>query len=72
LTTAHLEDRLMSTPVVLITGAAGGLGRAIANRFSQSPRRVTGTDVDKSGLHAQNTQVPLDFSSSADLRSAAN
>jgi NAD(P)-dependent dehydrogenase (short-subunit alcohol dehydrogenase family) len=62
----------MSTPVVLITGAAGGLGRAIAKRFSQSRWRVTGTDVDKSGLHALNTQVPLDFSTTADLRSAAN
>jgi NAD(P)-dependent dehydrogenase (short-subunit alcohol dehydrogenase family) len=42
----------MSTPVILITGAAGGLGRAIAKRFSQSRWRVTASDVDKAGLHA--------------------
>lgn len=62
----------MSTPVILITGAAGGLGRAIAKRFSQSRWRVTATDVDKAGLHALNTVVPLDFSATTDLRSAAN
>ncbi|MDX1366444.1 SDR family oxidoreductase [Pseudomonas sp.] len=62
----------MSTPVILITGAAGGLGRAIAKRFSQSRWRVTATDVDKAGLHALNTAVPLDFSATADLRSASN
>lgn len=62
----------MSTPVILITGAAGGLGRAIAKRFSQSRWRVTATDVDKTGLHALNTVVPLDFSATTDLRSAAN
>ncbi|SFP54150.1 SDR family NAD(P)-dependent oxidoreductase [Pseudomonas borbori] len=62
----------MSTPVILITGAAGGLGRAIAKRFSQSRWRVTASDVDKAGLHALNTVVPLDFSATADLRSASN
>ena len=62
----------MSTPVILITGAAGGLGRAIAKRFSQSRWRVTASDVDKAGLHALNAVVPLDFSATADLRSAAN
>lgn len=62
----------MSTPVILITGAAGGLGRAIAKRFSQSRWRVTASDVDKAGLHALNTLVPLDFSATTDLRSAAN
>ncbi|MEX6500674.1 SDR family NAD(P)-dependent oxidoreductase [Pseudomonas zhanjiangensis] len=62
----------MSTPVILITGAAGGLGRAIAKRFSQSHWRVAATDVDKAGLHELNTRVPLDFSSTADLRNARN
>lgn len=62
----------MSTPVILITGAAGGLGSAIAKRFSQSRWRVTATDVDKAGLHALNALVPLDFSATTDLRSAAN
>ena len=62
----------MSTPVVLITGAAGGLGRAIAKRFSTSHWRVTATDVHKSGLHSLNTLVPLDYSATADLRSAKN
>jgi NAD(P)-dependent dehydrogenase (short-subunit alcohol dehydrogenase family) len=62
----------MSTPVILITGAAGGLGSAIAKRFSQSHWRVAATDVDKAGLHELNTRVPLDFSTTADLRNAAN
>jgi NAD(P)-dependent dehydrogenase (short-subunit alcohol dehydrogenase family) len=62
----------MSTPVILITGAAGGLGSAIAKRFSQSHWRVAATDVDKAGLHELNTQVPLDFSTAADLRDAVN
>lgn len=62
----------MSTPVVLITGAAGGLGRAIAKRFAQSHWRIAATDVDKEGLHALNAQVPLDASGVADLRSADN
>ncbi|MGV8637505.1 SDR family NAD(P)-dependent oxidoreductase, partial [Pseudomonas aeruginosa] len=30
----------MSTPVVLITGAAGGLGRANAKRFAQRHWRI--------------------------------
>ncbi|MDF3933438.1 SDR family NAD(P)-dependent oxidoreductase [Pseudomonas citronellolis] len=62
----------MSTPVVLITGAAGGLGKAIAKRFAQSHWRIAATDVDKSGLHALNAQVPLDASGVADLRRADN
>ncbi len=62
----------MSTPVILITGAAGGLGRAIAKRFSQSHWRVSATDVDKAGLHELNARIPLDFSTTADLRSASN
>ncbi|MGH8353052.1 MAG: SDR family NAD(P)-dependent oxidoreductase [Pseudomonas sp.] len=60
----------MSTPVVLITGAAGGLGRALAKRFAQSRWRVAATDIDKEGLHALNALVPLEVSSIADLRSA--
>ncbi|KAF1070253.1 MAG: 4-formylbenzenesulfonate dehydrogenase TsaC1/TsaC2 [Pseudomonas citronellolis] len=62
----------MSTPVVLITGAAGGLGKAIAKRFAQSHWRIAATDVDKAGLHALNAQVPLDASVVADLRRADN
>ncbi|MCR8416032.1 SDR family NAD(P)-dependent oxidoreductase, partial [Pseudomonas aeruginosa] len=47
----------MSTPVVLITGAAGGLGRAIAKRFAQSHWRIAATDVDKEGLHLRVQRV---------------
>ena len=60
----------MSTPVVLITGAAGGLGRALAQRFSQSHWRVAAADLDKDGLHDLNGNVPLDSSVVADLRTA--
>ncbi|AGI26839.1 SDR family NAD(P)-dependent oxidoreductase [Pseudomonas sp. MT3] len=62
----------MSTPVVLITGAAGGLGKAIAKRFAQSHWRIAATDVDKAGLHALNAQVPLDATAVGDLRRADN
>ncbi|MGH8434309.1 MAG: SDR family NAD(P)-dependent oxidoreductase [Pseudomonas sp.] len=62
----------MSTPVVLITGAAGGLGSALAKRFAQGGWRVAVTDVDSAGLHALSNSLPLAASMSIDLRSAAN
>ncbi|KTS79733.1 short-chain dehydrogenase [Pseudomonas oryzihabitans] len=60
----------MSTPVVLITGAAGGLGRALAQRFAQSRWRVAAADRDAEGLHGLNGIVGLDSSVTADLSSA--
>lgn len=40
----------MNTPVVLVTGAAGGVGRALVKRFLQGGWQVLATDVDAEGL----------------------
>jgi NAD(P)-dependent dehydrogenase (short-subunit alcohol dehydrogenase family) len=42
----------VSAPVVLVTGAAGGIGSATAARFAASGWRVVATDADASGLAA--------------------
>lgn len=36
----------MSTPVVVITGAGGGMGREIARRFTRDGWQVAATDLD--------------------------
>jgi NAD(P)-dependent dehydrogenase (short-subunit alcohol dehydrogenase family) len=40
----------VSSPVVLVTGAAGGMGTAICRRFAGAGWRVAGIDVDRAGL----------------------
>ena len=62
----------MPQPVVLITGAAGGLGRALAQRFHQGNWRVVVTDQNAAGLAQLGHEMPLAGSIPADLRSAAN
>jgi NAD(P)-dependent dehydrogenase (short-subunit alcohol dehydrogenase family) len=57
-------------PVVLITGAAGGVGRALAQRFQQSNWRVAVTDCNAAGLILLGHELPLAASISADLGSA--
>lgn len=61
----------MPQPVVLITGAAGGLGRALAQRFHQGHWRVVVTDQNAAGLAQLGHEMPLAGSICADLRSAA-
>lgn len=61
----------MTQPVVLITGAAGGLGRALARRFHQGHWRVVATDQNAAGLAELGHKLPLAGSMPADLRSAA-
>jgi len=58
-------------PVVLITGAAGGLGRALAQRFHQGNWRVVVTDQNAAGLSQLGHEMPLAGSITADLRNAA-
>ena len=58
-------------PVVLITGAAGGLGRALAQRFQQGNWRVVVTDQNAAGLAQLGHEMPLAGSITADLRTAA-
>ena len=59
-------------PVVLITGAAGGLGRALAQRFHQGNWRVVATDRDAPGLARLGQELPLAGSVAAELGSAAS
>jgi NAD(P)-dependent dehydrogenase (short-subunit alcohol dehydrogenase family) len=42
----------MSAPVVLVTGAAGGIGAATVAKFAAQGWRVVATDVDAAGLEA--------------------
>ena len=58
-------------PVVLITGAAGGLGRALAQRFHQGNWRVVVTDQNAAGLAQLGHEMPLAGCITADLRTAA-
>lgn len=59
-------------PVVLITGAAGGLGRALAQRFHQGNWRVVVTDQNAAGLAQLGHEIPLAGSITADLCTAAS
>ncbi|GAA4881566.1 SDR family oxidoreductase [Kitasatospora terrestris] len=42
----------MGDPVVLVTGAASGIGEAVARLFAERGHRVVAVDVDKAGLEA--------------------
>jgi NAD(P)-dependent dehydrogenase (short-subunit alcohol dehydrogenase family) len=58
----------MTSPVVLITGAAGGMGRAIARRFAEGGWQVAATDLDDAALSSLEAEVPLIARVPADLR----
>jgi NAD(P)-dependent dehydrogenase (short-subunit alcohol dehydrogenase family) len=60
----------VTSPVVLITGAGGGMGRAIAQRFARDGWRVAATDFDDGKLDALEDMLPLVARVPADLRSA--
>jgi len=60
----------VTTPVVLGTGAGGGMGRAIAQRFARDGWRIAATDFDDAKLDELEATVPLVARVPADLRSA--
>ncbi len=62
----------MTQPVVLITGAAGGVGSAVARRFASGNWRVAATDLDAAGLQQLGHDIPLAASVPLDLGSAGN
>lgn len=58
----------MTAPVVLVTGAGGGMGREIARRFARDGWRVAATDLDDAVLSSVDADVPLAVRVPADLR----
>ncbi|WP_236233160.1 SDR family NAD(P)-dependent oxidoreductase [Pseudomonas tohonis] len=55
-------------PVVLITGAAGGVGRALVERFIQGGWRVFATDQNAPSLQALASEQPLAGHLAVDIR----
>ncbi|MDH4608833.1 SDR family oxidoreductase [Pseudomonas sp. BN102] len=58
----------MTIPVVLITGAAGGVGRALVQRFTQGGWQVFATDLDQQGLARLEADYPLAGTLAGDIR----
>lgn len=58
----------MDAPVALITGAGGGMGRAIARRFARGGWRIAATDLDEARLDVLAREVELLARTPADLR----
>ena len=57
-------------PVVVISGAAGGVGAAVARRFHASGWRIAALDASDVGLQALAADLPLAARITADLRGA--
>lgn len=51
-----MAARAFDGAVVVVTGAAGGIGRSIAERFARAGARVVALDVDGEGLQALERQ----------------
>ena len=58
----------MSEPVVLITGACGGVGQALVQRFSASGWRVFATDLDSAALRRLDDTGQLAGHCAGDIR----
>ena len=60
----------MADPVLLVTGAAGGIGGATARRFAAGGWRVAATDRDAAGLEGLRRDIgeAMTATTSADLR----
>jgi NAD(P)-dependent dehydrogenase (short-subunit alcohol dehydrogenase family) len=58
---------MTDVPVVLITGGATGIGRAIANRFAAEGRRVHVCDADPAAVRRFQAELPGASASVADV-----
>lgn len=67
-----MDDNATSPPVVLITGAAGGLGRVLVERFLETGWRVAAGEHSKHvhQTHDQLRAVPLDVTSKPSIENA--
>ena len=54
----HLDPRQFRGKRVVVTGAARGIGRAVAERFVQLGAQVAVLDIDGSALRALQAQYP--------------
>ncbi len=62
---------MSDSPVVLLTGAGGGMGRAIAARFAAGGWRIAATDLDDALLTGLAADTALAVRIPADLRHSA-
>lgn len=58
-------EKLLSRRVAIITGAAGGIGKAIADKFAAEGATVVLTDISEERLQAANQTYPRDVSTYA-------
>lgn len=58
-------EKPLSRRVAIITGAAGGIGKAIADKFAAEGATVVLTDISEAGLQAANQTYPRDVSTYA-------
>lgn len=61
----------MQTSVVLVTGACGGVGRALVERFVAANWRVFATDLNAAGLAQLGADFPLAGQHAGDIRDPA-
>jgi NAD(P)-dependent dehydrogenase (short-subunit alcohol dehydrogenase family) len=55
-----MQERNFSGKVILITGAAGGLGSALCRRYAQAGARIAAMDLDEAKLNALVATLPAD------------
>ena len=51
----------MNTKVAVVTGAAGGLGRAISQKLMDSGFGIVGLDIDVTGLDETTNEARINF-----------
>ena len=66
-----LEGRGMADRIAVVTGAAGGMGRAIVARLIADGLQVVGVDIDAAGLQAMATAEPRLAAETCDLTDPA-